>query len=172
MSAASLRLIVLTAAEQSLVLHIRPLLEEILSSKFFLDTRAMHVRSEPLINDNWNVVRCRGASRILPVRVGRRSLARQLTDLVCWDFLVFVDFFDDAVGVGLAVAGVVDKASIADGVASTVCVGVGEIGTEYAAEGIADRAWAAEPPPTPVMINGRAIASTTVAPVTNARRAQ
>ena len=121
MSATSLRLIVLTAAEQSLVLHIRPLLEEILSSKFFLVTRAMQVRSEPLINDNWNVVRCRGARRILPVRVGRRSLARQLTELVCWDFLFFVDFFDDAVGVGPAVAGVVDKASIADGVASTVC---------------------------------------------------
>jgi hypothetical protein len=82
-SAASLRLIVLTAAEQSLVLHIRPLLEEILSSKFFLVTRAMQVRSEPLINDNWNVVRCRGARRILPVRVGRRSLARQLTELLC-----------------------------------------------------------------------------------------
>jgi hypothetical protein len=170
--ATSLRLIVLISDGQSLVLHIRPLLEAILSSKFFLDTRAMHVRSEPLINDNWNVVRCRGASRILPVRVGRRSLARQLTDLVCWDFVVFVDFFDDAVGVGLSVAGVVDKASIADGVTSTVCVGVGEIGTEYAAEGIADRASAAEPLPTPVMINGRAITSTTVAPVTNARLAQ
>jgi len=99
-------------------------------------------------------------------------LARQLTDLVCWDFLVFVDFFGDAVGVGLAVAGVVDKASIADGVASTVCVGVGEIGTECAAEGIANRASAAESPPTPVVINGRAITSTTVAPVTNARLTQ
>jgi hypothetical protein len=165
-SATSLRLIVLTAAEQSLVLHIRPLLEEILSSKFFLVTRAMQVRSEPLINDNWNVVRCRGARRILPVRVGRRSLARQLTELVCWDFLFFVD------AVGLGVAGVVDKASIADGVGSTVCVGLGEVGTEYAAEGIAERASAAEPLPTPVMINGRAIASTTIAPVTNARRTQ
>ena len=171
-SAVSLRLIVLIADGQSLVLHIRPLLEAILSSKVFLDTRAMQVRSEPLINDKPNVVRCRGARRILPVRVGRRSLARQLTDLGCWDFLFFVDFFDDAVGVGLGVAELVDQASIADGVASAVCVGPGEIGTEYPAEGIADRAWAAEPPPTPVMINGKAIASTTVAPVTNARRAQ
>jgi len=92
--------------------------------------------------------------------------------LGCWDFLFFVDFFDDAVGVGLGVAELVDKASIADGVASAACVGLGEIGTEYAAEGIADRAWASEPLPTPVMINGRAITSTTVAPVTNARRAQ
>ena len=60
-SAASLRLIVLTADGQSLVLHIRPLLEEILNSKFFLVTRATQVRSEPLINDSWNVVRCCGA---------------------------------------------------------------------------------------------------------------
>ena len=77
-------------------------------------------------------------------------MARQLTELVCWDFLFFVD----AVGVGLGVAGVVDKASIADGVGSTVCVGLGEVGTEYAAEGIAERASAAEPLPTPIMING------------------
>jgi len=167
-SATSFRLIVLTAAEQSLVLQIRPLREEILSSKFFLVTRAMQVRSEPLINDTWNVVRCRGARRILPVRVGRRSLARQLTELGCWDFLCFVD----AVGVGLGVAEVVDNASIANGVGSTVCVGLGKVGTVYAAEGIADRASAAEPPPTPVMINGRVIASATVAPVTNARRTQ
>ena len=168
-SAVSLRLIVLIADGQSLVLHIRPLLEEILSSKFFLVTRAMQVRSEPLINDNWNVLRCCGASRILPVRVGRRSLALQRTEPVRCAFL-----FVDAVGVGLCLAGIVDKTSTTDGVVdSTVCVGLGEVGTEYAEEeGIAVRASAAAPLLTPAMINVRAIASTPVAPTTNARRAQ
>jgi hypothetical protein len=66
----------------------------------------------------------------------------------------------------------VDKTSTTAGVARTVCVGLAEVGTEYAEEGIAERAWAAEPLLTPAMINGRAIGSTTVAPITNARRAQ
>jgi hypothetical protein len=87
---------------------------------------------------------------------------------VCCDFLFCVD----AVGVGLCVIGVVDQTSTTDGVGGTVCVWLAKVGTEYAEEGIATRAWAAELLLTPAMINGRAIGSTTVAPITNARRVQ
>ena len=120
--ATSLRLIVLISDGQSLVLHIRPLLEAILSSKFFLVIFATQVRFEALINDSWKTVRCRGARRILPVRVARRSLARQLTDLLCGAF-----FFVDGLGVGLSGAGLVDEMAIADGAPTAVGSGLGKI---------------------------------------------
>jgi hypothetical protein len=118
----SLLLIGLIAAGQSFVLQIRLLRDEILSSKFFLVIFATQVRFEALINDSWKAVRCRGARRILPVRVARRSLARQLTDLLCGAF-----FFVDGLGVGLSGAGLVDEMAIADGAPTAVGSGLGKI---------------------------------------------
>ena len=127
-----MRLIVLMADGQSRVLHSCPLPEEILSSKFFLVTRAVQVRPEPLIKDNWNLVRCFGARRILPVKVGRRSLAGQATGLGCHFF------FFEAVGRGLAVAALVEEKSTTDGVGGAVCSEFGEValGTGYAEAGV------------------------------------
>ena len=127
-----MRLIVLMADGQSRVLHSCPLPEEILSSKFFLVTRAVQVRPEPLIKDNWNLVRCFGARRILPVKVGRRSLAGQAPGLGC------PFFFFEAVGCGLAVAALVEEKSTTDGVGGAVCSEFGEValGTGYAEAGV------------------------------------
>ena len=132
-----MRLMVLMADGQSRVLHSCPLPEEILSSKFFLVTRAVQVRPEPLIKDNWNLVRCFGARRILPVKVGRRSLAAQATGLGC-PFFFFFFFFFEAVGCGLAVAALVEEKSTTDGVGGAVCSGFGEValGTGYAEAGV------------------------------------
>jgi hypothetical protein len=136
----SLRLIVLIAAGQSLVLHIRPFPEEILSSKFFLVTRAVQVRPEPLIKDSWNVVRCFGARRTLPVKVGRRSRAEQVAGLVRAGFFFAVFFVGEAVGRGLAVAALMEETSITDG--AGVCRAFGEVvrGTGYPEAGVEELA--------------------------------
>ena len=127
-----MRLIVWMADGQSRVLHRCPLPEEILSSKFFLVTRAVQVRPEPLIKDNWKLVRCFGARRILPVKVGRRSLAGQATGLGC------PFFFFEAVGCGLAVAALVEEKSTTDGAGGAVRSGFSEValGTGYAEAGV------------------------------------
>ncbi len=132
----------------------------------------MQVRSEPLINDSWNVLRFLGARRCLPVRVGRSSSAEQSTGPRPSVFFV------EASRLVASGAGVVEVAEAegptAKGALTAACVELGdaEIGTEYPAGGGDGFDRTAKPLLVPLMINVTATASTIMAPNTSARRAQ
>jgi hypothetical protein len=165
-----LRLIVLIMEGQSTVLQIRSPPELILSWKFFRVTRATHVLSEPLINDNSKVVGCFGAMRRLAVSVGLRSLAAQDAGVICCGFLI--DAFSlrlfVAEGVGVAEA----EMSTTDGVGTAVSTALADAGAEDAESAEAPLGVAAEPLPVPPMIKVNANTKIVAAANTSPRRAQ